>query len=52
MLGEGLDATRAGYQVGYDDVSHFSREYKRLFGAPPTRDVAQLRGIVTESLSV
>jgi len=43
MLGEELDAASAGYRVGYDDASHFNREYKRLFGAPPMRDVARLR---------
>jgi AraC-like DNA-binding protein len=43
MLSEGLDATRAGSHVGYSDPSHFTREYKRLFGAPPMRDVEQLR---------
>jgi AraC-like DNA-binding protein len=43
MLGEDLDAASAGFRVGYDDTSHFSREYKRLFGAPPQRDVAKLR---------
>jgi len=43
MLGEGLDATSAGSQVGYGDASHFTREYKRLFGAPPMHDVEQLR---------
>ena len=42
MLGEGLDAASAGYRVGYDDASHFIREYKRLFGEPPMRDVEQL----------
>jgi len=43
MLGENLDAASAGYRVGYNDPSHFSREYKRLFGLPPLRDVEQLR---------
>ena len=43
MLGEGLDAASAGYRVGYDDASYFNREYKKLFGAPPLRDVERLR---------
>jgi AraC-like DNA-binding protein len=43
MLGEGLDAASAGYRVGYDDASHFNREYKSLFGLPPMRDVERLR---------
>jgi len=43
MLGQNLDATTAAYQVGYDDASHFNREYKRLFGSPPMRDVERLR---------
>ena len=43
MLGEDLDATSAAYRVGYNDSSHFSREYKSLFGAPPMRDVERLR---------
>jgi AraC-like DNA-binding protein len=37
MLGEGLDAASAGYRVGYGNASHFTREYKRVFGAPPMR---------------
>ncbi len=43
MLSENLDAAQAGYRVGYDDASHFSREYKRQFGDPPLRDVERLR---------
>lgn len=43
MLSEKLDAGEAGYRVGYDDQSHFSREYKRYFGEPPMRDIERLR---------
>jgi AraC-like DNA-binding protein len=43
MLAEDLDATRAAFQVGYESSSQFSREYSRLFGAPPLRDVNSLR---------
>jgi AraC-like DNA-binding protein len=52
MLGEDLDAASAGYRVGYGDASHFTREYKRLFGAPPVRDVERLREAATESASL
>jgi AraC-like DNA-binding protein len=44
MFGEGLDASSAAYRVGYQDASHFNREYKSLFGVPPMRDVQRLRG--------
>jgi hypothetical protein len=44
MLGENLDA---GFRVGYGDASHFTREYKRLFGVPPMRDVEGLREAAT-----
>lgn len=40
MLGEGLDAAEAAFRVGYESPSQFSREYRRMFGAPPRRDVA------------
>jgi AraC-like DNA-binding protein len=43
MLSEDLDATSAAYRVGYQDASYFNREYKRLFGIPPMRDVQRLR---------
>jgi AraC-like DNA-binding protein len=44
LLAGDLDAATAGYRVGYDDPSHFSREYKRFFGEPPIRDVGRLQG--------
>lgn len=43
MLSGEFDAASAGIHVGYDDPSHFSREYKRIFGRPPKQDVEQLR---------
>ena len=42
MLGEDLGAASAGYRVGYEDASHFNRDYKRHFGRPPVRDVRRL----------
>lgn len=43
ILGTALDAASAGFRVGYESPSQFSREYRRLFGAPPLRDAARLR---------
>jgi AraC-like DNA-binding protein len=43
MPGEDLDAKVAAYRVGYNDASHFNREYKSLFGVPPMHDVQRLR---------
>lgn len=44
ILSQRLDAATAGHAVGYDSPSQFSREYRRLFGAPPLRDTERLRG--------
>jgi AraC-like DNA-binding protein len=44
MLAEGRTAGSAGFAVGYDSPSQFSREYHRLFGAPPRRDIERLQG--------
>ncbi len=52
MLGEDLDATSAAYRVGYNDTSHFSREYKGLFGEPPMRDVERLREIAGQNVGL
>ena len=43
MLNEDLDAASAAFEVGYESPSQFSREYTRLFGAPPRRDIEGLR---------
>ena len=43
MLSQAVDAAVAAHAVGYESPSQFSREYRRLFGAPPVRDIAQLK---------
>lgn len=43
LLSQQGDAASVAFAVGYNSPSQFSREYKRLFGQPPTRDVEQLR---------
>ena len=43
MLAEAMDASAAAYHVGYVSRSQFTREYSRLFGTPPFRDVEQIR---------
>lgn len=42
------DVTNAAFAVGYDSPSQFNREYKRLFGAPPLRDISKLRSLMLE----
>lgn len=43
MLAEGTNATHTAYAVGYESLSHFTREYSRLFGSPPLRHVQNER---------
>jgi AraC-like DNA-binding protein len=43
MLCQAVDAAVAGHRVGYESPSQFNREYRRLFGAPPVRDIERLR---------
>jgi AraC-like DNA-binding protein len=43
MLIDGLDAASAAFEVGYESASQFNREYSRLFGQPPMRDIRNLR---------
>jgi AraC-like DNA-binding protein len=43
MLADGLEASSAAHRVGYESPSQFSREYRRLFGAPPRREIGAVR---------
>jgi len=43
MLMDGIDATSAAYEVGYESISQFSREYRRFFSQPPMRDINAIR---------
>lgn len=43
LMVEEMEASNAAFQVGYESPSQFSREYARLFGLPPIRDVKRLR---------
>ena len=52
MLGQALDAATASHHVGYESPSQFSREYSRLFGAPPSRDIARLKEVVRATSGV
>lgn len=44
MVAEAVDAAGAGYRVGYESPSQFSRHYARMFGLPPAKDASRLRG--------
>lgn len=46
------DVTGVGHRVGYDSPSQFSREYRRLFGEPPSRDAARMRGETTHAAAL
>ncbi|MFP5239196.1 MAG: AraC family transcriptional regulator N-terminal domain-containing protein [Acidobacteriota bacterium] len=45
MLTDRMDASSAAFQVGYESHSQFNREYSRMFGAPPLRDIKSLRSM-------
>ncbi len=46
LLVEGSDVAQVGFTIGYESPSQFSREYRRMFGAPPGRDGAAIRRTV------
>ncbi|MGE8598198.1 MAG: AraC family transcriptional regulator N-terminal domain-containing protein [Acinetobacter calcoaceticus] len=45
MLYEDMDAGSAAIRVGYESVSQFNREYARMFGEPPLRDIKRMRNL-------
>ncbi|MEO1245626.1 MAG: AraC family transcriptional regulator [Pseudomonadota bacterium] len=49
MLNDGLGAGEAAYSVGYNSASQFTREFRRVFGAPPAREIKRLQNSSTES---
>jgi AraC-like DNA-binding protein len=52
MLAGGLDAATAAFEVGYESASQFNREYSRLFGQPPMRDVRAIRSLGAPSMEL
>ena len=49
MISEHTDATSTAYRVGYESPSQFSREYSRMFGAPPGRDMEAIRSNLSQT---
>jgi transcriptional regulator GlxA family with amidase domain len=49
MLNNGLDASSAAFEVGYESATQFNREYSRFFGQPPIRDVRGVRHSETKT---
>jgi len=45
LLTEPIDAATAALRVGYESPTQFNREYRRMFGNPPIRDISNLREI-------
>ena len=43
IVGDGITASRAALEVGYESVTQFTREYGRMFGIPPMRDASESR---------
>ena len=51
MVGDAADAASAGFQVGYESPSQFSRDYARIFGMPPAKHASQTRRQMTPSMT-
>jgi AraC-like DNA-binding protein len=50
MLSEGYDVAQAAFSVGYESATQFIREYKRLFGKPPRKNVTYIKSKVSENI--
>jgi AraC-like DNA-binding protein len=46
MMNDAVSVTQAAFKVGYESPSQFSREYARMFGTPPKRDMGAMRGVL------
>ena len=51
MVAENASVTEAAYQVGYESASQFSREYSRMFGAPPKRDAMNKQRLYSQYIN-
>ena len=52
MLSANYDVTLAAFAVGYDSSTQFNREYKRLFGESPHKDVMKMKGVMGDRQNV
>jgi len=52
MLADGYDVIQAAFAVGYESANQFNREYKRLFGESPRRDVLKMKAVVPHAFGV
>lgn len=52
LLADDVDAATVAFEVGYESPSQFNREYSRLFGQPPVRDIRTLRSLSTPTLEL
>ena len=48
MISSAVNVEAASFQVGYESPSQFSREYARMFGAPPKRDAKHMQTVFPE----
>ncbi|HWM80452.1 MAG TPA: AraC family transcriptional regulator [Pseudolabrys sp.] len=50
LIADGINASEAGYRVGYTSATQFTREYSRMYGLPPARDAERLRSLQTAGI--